>query len=97
MIVLLANSQGVLEIDDDFKTLRTKAFFCLDDISEAQGESIFNFLVSVRDESPFQTVVCLKLLGDLIKKYQHVYNYIQQYSSVSKILTVEIDLDFLYD
>jgi hypothetical protein len=73
---LFNNAFGLLEIEDTFKISRIKYFLSLDDISEAQNESIFNYLISFRDESPFNTLVCLKLLGDLIKKFALVMNYV---------------------
>lgn len=79
---LINNTSGLFEIEDAFKMHRIKAFFCLDDISENENESIFNFLVSFRDDSPFHTLVCLKLLADLMKKFPQAFNYVSNYSSV---------------
>ena len=81
---LINNSIGVLEIDDEFKIHRIRAYFCLDDEYENQGgESIFNILLSFRDESIFHTLICLKLLGKLITSFNSVYVYIKNYASVN--------------
>ncbi len=69
-------------VTDTFRENRVKAFFCLDDASEIENDSIFNYLMSFRDESPLSVMICLKLLGDLMKKYNLVWNYVATYTQV---------------
>ncbi len=83
MTNILRNSNGILEIDDIYKEDRIKAFFCLDDKSESENDSIFNYLMTYRDESPLSVMICLKLLGDLLKKDYHALNYVSFYASVN--------------
>jgi hypothetical protein len=86
MTNLLRNSSGILDIDDTFKENRIKAFFCLDDASECENDSIFNYLMTYRDESPLSVMICLKLLGDLLKKDPQALSYVSIYASVRKII-----------
>ena len=58
-------------------------FFCLDDFSESENDSIFNYLMSYRDESSLSVVLCLKFLGDFIVKSQHIYEYVLSFRSVN--------------
>ncbi len=64
---------------------RLKAFFCLDDVSEIEHDSIFNYLVSYRDENSFGVLICLKLLGEMINKYPHAFEYVLTYNTVRVI------------
>ncbi len=80
---LIRNSMGFLEIEDPFSQERMKAFFCLDDFYESQNDSIFNYLMSYRDECPMNVLICLKLLGDYIFKFTEISNYAIAYNSVS--------------
>jgi hypothetical protein len=62
---------------------RVMQLFCLDDNSENENESLFNFMLSLRDEAPFCVLVALKALGDIIKKFPYVFSYVKPYNSVN--------------
>jgi hypothetical protein len=96
MTNLIKNTNGLLDIDDNHKIDRIKAIFCLDDTSELDNDSIFNYLMSYRDENPLCVMICLKLLGDLIKKYTSVWTYVCQFISVLLLFYfIETCLDLL--
>ena len=73
----------LFEIEDNYRNKRIEAFFCLDDISETENDSIFNFLMSFRDETPLSVLICLQLLGDIIKKDKVVMGYVSNFAAVN--------------
>lgn len=64
------------------KSFRIRNIFALDDEIENECESIYNYLLSFRDEMPLNTLICLKLLGDHIIKFNEVSNYVSDNISV---------------
>lgn len=82
---MIKNANGFLDIDDNYNIDRIKAFFCLDDISESDNDSILNYLMSYRDEFSFNVMICLKLLGDHIVKSEMIFDYVSNYNVVKRI------------
>jgi len=76
---LLSNISGLLEIDDSLKSMRIRLLFALDDQYESENDSIFNYLLSFRDDMILITLICLKLLGENILKYNDSFQYVMNY------------------
>jgi hypothetical protein len=64
------------------KEFRIQTFFALDDEYENKGGSIFNYIANFKDDYNFHVLMILKLLGDLIKRFDHVQRYVNNYSQV---------------
>lgn len=94
---MIRNLSEIPEIDDHLKEERIMTIFCLDDESEARNESIFKFLMTMREVRTLQVIVCLAQFGHMIMKKEAVYNYITKHSIVIIIcLTLEITMDLLF-
>ena len=97
---MVSNISGLLEIDDFVKNVRIRDIFALDDIIENESDSIFNYLLSFRDDLPLNTLFCLKILGEHIMKFNDVFQYISLNVSVSilyKLKKLEWIFYFLRD
>lgn len=49
---------------------------------DGDNDSIFNYLLSIKDDLPLNCIVCLQLIGTLIVKYPIVMNYFQRHANV---------------
>ena len=56
--------------------MRIRTIYALDDETENESDSIYNYLLSFRDEMPLNTLICLKILGDHVVKFNDVFNYV---------------------
>jgi len=89
---LLINSTGIFQIDDEIKNKRVRFYFCLDDQLENENDSIFNYLLSIKDDLPLNCLFCLQLIGKFISKHQIIFNYFSNYSNVN----INFDIFFYY-
>lgn len=79
---LIRNSYSLFDIDDNYAAERIRRYFCLDDKSELENDSVYNYLMSYRDESSVNILIILKLLGEIVLKYNSVFNYVSKYANV---------------
>lgn len=79
---LLINSTGLFQIDDEIKLKRIKYYFCLDEQMENDNDSIFNYLLSIKDDLPLNCLFCLQMIGNLVLKNNNIMNYFMNYSNV---------------
>ncbi len=79
---IIRNCEGLLSIEDNYKQIRIRAFYCLDDQSESENDSMFNYLMSYRDENPLAVLILLKLMGDLFSKDGLSLDYVRRYNTV---------------
>jgi len=85
-------AQAIIEVDDlfHFKILRMKRFFCLDDESEIEQDSIFNHLLTQKDQFPLTTLLCLFLFASIFQNNNTIRNYIIMNNHVSYCLLYNI-------